>query len=377
VASAEWSVRGLLNPVITRSLIYGVNPFDLEQVLALVEKGKILNARFLEETWRGAWEERADNYQRIAETAIRTGSTLTARESYHFAARCMFSAYLINFAGIEDKKAVYHRYASLYEQSIALHEPSVRRVEVALDGKRILPAYLHVPRSDRKTACAVIYSGLGSSKEEMDTLARALVDRGVAALVPDMPGCGESLFDHGIKCGTLELNRAYSALVDFLEDQSAVDPTHIGAVGLCMGGGYAYTAASLDKRYAFCVDLFPLFISDVDPSIVPQWMKNSDWRTYQTGNISDIDFHQTMTPPAGNSPSCPYFLIYSAYDNWVGSDKVTELFDRVNCSDKERLVINEKPVFSTEQVITHTMPVGEQLHWVRSVMADWVARRCR
>jgi hypothetical protein len=36
------------------------------------------------------------------------------------------------------------------------------------------------------------------------------------------------------------------------------------------------------------------------------------------------------------------------------------------------MVIDTEPVFSTQQLVTHTMPVGEQLHWIRHIAADWI-----
>ena len=63
----QWSIRNLLNPVIARCLIYGVNPFDLEFVLRKMEEKPLLNARMLDDTWMSEWEKKAQHFISLAE----------------------------------------------------------------------------------------------------------------------------------------------------------------------------------------------------------------------------------------------------------------------------------------------------------------------
>jgi dienelactone hydrolase len=379
----EWSIRSMLNPVIARLLIYGVNPNDLESVLSVVEKQNLVNARLLEKTWLAEWEKKAARYQTLGEEAARKNRTVSAQEFFLFAAQCYYAIFLINQKNLEDKKRIYRQYAEFYQRSVSYHKEPVEMVEIPLGNGQALPAYFHHPRTSSgkvspntaKSPCVIVFSGLGSSKEEMRILAEPLVERGIAVLVPDMPGNGAALFERDIKCRLEQIQTAFVRLVDYLETRKEIHPKAIGSYGLCMGGGYAHRAACVDERYKFCVTLFPLFIARVEPGATPQWMKQGDWYNYQTGGIPGPDFLAEMEHLEAGELSCPYLFIHGEHDNWMTITSAMKLFDRAK-GEKEKIIIAEAPVFSNQQIVTHTMPVGEQLHWIRHTAADWIKDHC-
>src|SRR3989339_1098815 len=81
---------------------------------------------------------------------------------------------------------------------------------------------------------------------------RDLVRRGIACLLVDGPGNGESIrfrdlylrYDQEVPAG---------AAVDYLETRSDVDPKRIGVMALSLGGYYAPRSASFEKRFRACV----------------------------------------------------------------------------------------------------------------------------
>jgi dienelactone hydrolase len=374
----EWSIRGLLNPVIARLLIYGVNPNDVEYVLSNVETRKLINARLLERSWLEEWEQKAARYLAYGEEAVKKNNDVSAREFFFLAAQCYYAIFLINLKEITDKQRIYQRYADLYRRSIVYYKPPVEYVEIPLADNHTLPGYLHhgSPSSTGKNPCAIIFSGLGSCKEEMHMLARPLVERGISVLIPDMPGNGEALFMHKIQCNIRNLSTAFTRVVDYLETRADIKKEAIGSYGLCMGGGYAYRAAAVDSRYSFCVTLFPLLITKVEPGSTPQWMKQGEWVNFQTGGIPAADFMEEMRLLEEGKPQCPYFFIHGEHDNWMTLASAMQFFDKAQ-GEKERLIIAEQPVFFGRQAVTHAMPVGEQLHWVRHVVGDWIALKCK
>ena len=58
----KWPIRELLNPVVTRSLLYGVNPFDLEYVLKKVDKIEKMSGREIQSVWLGEWDKKIKKY---------------------------------------------------------------------------------------------------------------------------------------------------------------------------------------------------------------------------------------------------------------------------------------------------------------------------
>jgi dienelactone hydrolase len=374
----EWSIRNLLNPVITRLLIYGVNPIDVEYVVSTVETTKHLNARSLERSWLDEWEKKAKHYADLGTRAAYAGSDISASEFFFLAAQCYYAVFLVNFAGIEEKKRVYALYADFYEKSMSFSNAKVERFDIPLPGDSSLPGYLHLPTdtAGKSNACIIVFSGLGSSKEEMHMLARPLAARGITAFVPDMPGNGEALFSRNIKCRYKTLESAFKAIPETLAKKPGLEKAKFGVYGLCMGGGYAHRAASSNPIYSLCVTLFPLFITSVGADATPQWMRQGDWYEYQTGGIAPSDFLGEMRGLENGSLSCPFFFIHGEHDNWMTIEKAEKLFDNAR-GEKEKLIVTSEPVFSSGEKATHTMPVGEQLHWIRHVAADWILAHCK
>ena len=373
----EWSIRGLLNPVISRLLIYGVNAIDVEYVVSTVENTIHLNARSLETAWTREWEKKARQYLDLSDTALSKNRWTTAGELYMLSAQCYYAIFLINLASLEGKKKVYTQFADLYAKSLRCFNFHFEKIELTFGKQdKIITGYLHHPpkTSPDCNLCAIIFSGLGSCKEEMHMLASPLLERGVTVFIPDMPGNGESLISHGVSCNIEDLENVFKLIPDELTKRPELLGMKFGSYGLCMGGGYAFRAACIDHRYTFCVTLFPLLITRVKDGSTPQWMKQSEWAKYQMGHIPPETFLTEMQKLEEGTTNCPLLFIHGEHDNWMPLESALEFYSRAE-GHKEKLIIQTEPVFSNNQAVTHTMPVGEQLHWIRHVAADWIASR--
>ncbi|MGL1900676.1 MAG: esterase FrsA [Fibrobacterales bacterium] len=370
-APVEWSIRTFLAPVITRMLIYGTNPFDIEAILKEVENTNIINSNVLQKKWLALWETKAERYLNIAQNAETRGDTITAYDMYLQTAQCYYAVFLINFVKIEDKKNVYLQYARYYDKALTFLTTESKKVDISI-GETSVPAYLHFPEGEGPFPCTILFEGLGSCKEEMHILAMPLLKRGIAVLVPDMPGCGEALFDRDIKCRMVSILETFKSTMDYACALDMIDSERIGVSGLCMGGGYAYKAASLDKRFAWCATLFPLYIDQVDESVTPAWMRQGPAYNFQTGGVDAKTFVAEMGLGSEEKVACPYFLIHGRHDNWMTIDNALELHEKAT-GPKELLILEDEPVYYQGIQVTHTMPVGEQLHWIKHVFADWIA----
>jgi len=205
------------------------------------------------------------------------------------------------------------------------------------------------------------------------TLAKPLIERGIAVFVADMPGNGENIFSGNVKCRSHTVQLAFTKIVDVLVQRPDIKNDAIGTYGLCMGGGYAHYAASNDPRYKACATFFPLFITMVEKDSIPLWMRQGEGIKQQTGDIAPDDFMTEMEFLEQGSLSCSFLFIHGKYDNWMTLESATTLYDKAT-GHKEKIIIDEAPVFSNQQLVTHTMPVGEQLHWLKHVAADWMVK---
>lgn len=374
-AEATWSIRALLNPVCVRLLIYGINPFDLERVLRRVEQTHFRSARQLEDKWLAEWEAMATSWQQRSQRALEDGHRKTALALGLQAAGCRLAQCLINPGDLQRRREIYLNYANEYHRASQLFEVPVASVQIPLDGARHLVAHLHLPSGRGPHPVVAIFAGLGSCKEEMNTLARLQVERGIAALTPDMPGSGDSLFSNRISCGSANLSAAFHAIARFATQCSELDAARLGAMGLCMGGGYAYRACFEEARYRCCATLFPLFVNAVGDEVTPQWMKSGAWYDLQTGSANAVEFRQEVGWSDAYRIECPFFMVHSKHDNWMSLERAMVLYDHATSADRKLLIVEDEPAYASTDSVTHSMPVGEQMCWVGPVVADWVAEK--
>lgn len=369
----QWSIRNLLNPVIARCLIYEVNPFDLESILRKVEEKLLVNAKMLENTWVSEWEGKAAHFKELAENQRKKGNMQSVSEYYKLAAKCYYASYLLNSDEIENKRKVYEQLAFSYKEFIMNSDNREEEVLIPFGENTYLPGYLHLPDEEKYKApypCVIIFTGMGSCKEEVEIKARPLVNRGIAVLAVDMPGTGEALFQYDIKLSGDNVELAIEQIMAYLFKHPLVNPDKLGTYGLCMGGGYAYRAAAKYPEIKCCVNLFPLFVSMLEDNAIPRWMRQGKWAEFQMENGLQDKWMKDMGKLAEGNIGCRYLLVHSEYDNWMELDKTRKIFDKTT-GEKEEVIVHEQPVYATKESVMHAMPVGEQMHWIKIMAADF------
>ena len=371
-----WSVRELFNPVITRVLLYGANPFDNEYVLKRMEEINVISGKQIKGTWVSEWTKKADRYISLADKALEDGNKLSAEQYYRFATQCFYACYMINSDDIEEKRNVYEKLKTYYAKSLEYGTTRYEQMELEITDAKI-PGYLLYPDQEKFAApypCVMIYAGIGSCKEELDMLARPLLERGIAAMFCDQPGTGAALFDYGVTLSGKKIDETMRAMEAYLTACEDIDDQHLAAYGLCMGGGYAVHGAVISSKVQCCVSLFPLFLGASKMDSIPLWMKQGKWSNFQYGNSDGLeDFLGNMAILEQGTFDADYFMVYSPDDNWMSTQASETLFAMAQ-GHKESYLLDDKPSFASEETIMHAMPVGEQLHWVKIMAADWIKK---
>lgn len=125
--------------------------------------------------------------------------------------------------------------------------------EVAfLDGESRLRGTLHMPVSDTGCPAVVVLGGAerGPRVPVKRILAGHFADAGIAALIYDSPGTGQS---SGNALFQTKRDRVKEALAAhrFLEEQQGIRPEQVGIFGISEGAGIALLAAAEDPQVAF------------------------------------------------------------------------------------------------------------------------------
>jgi fermentation-respiration switch protein FrsA (DUF1100 family) len=183
------------------------------------------------DAWPDAWGDLADRYLRMADAA---NDLAARREAMRAAALAVHAAQLLLYEPVERKRALAHRAAALYRTVAPLLDPPSERIELLFRGAR-LPGYLSLPpgaSAARPVPLLLFFNGGSTVKEELNGWRAPFLERGMATLMLDNPGTGESW--EGAR-----FTPNQGALLDDLRRQMAARPAldgRIALVGVSLGG---------------------------------------------------------------------------------------------------------------------------------------------
>ena len=187
--------------------------------------------------WAGAWcklglayEARGDQLARQGAAGNEIGAMFYRAYDY-----CRIGRYPC--ASTPGKKEAYRHSLRLFRKAAQYFDLPLTVVELAF-GERKLIGYFQIPRGVTKPPVVFHWGGVDGWKEDRQHNSDALHRLGLATLVIDMPGTGES----PVRYLDPEAERTYSAWIDHLTQRTDVDGKRIGVWGGSFG---AYWAARL------------------------------------------------------------------------------------------------------------------------------------
>lgn len=116
-----------------------------------------------------------------------------------------------------------------------------------------IPVYHVFPanaRKDNPSPCVVIYTGLDGYRTELMVWAAGFVNNGVAVVILEIPGTGDS---PALRGDPESPDRQNSSLLDWLEAQEGIDATKIIVWGFSTGGMYAIRFAHTHRHRLLAV----------------------------------------------------------------------------------------------------------------------------
>ena len=216
--------------------------------------GRRLKARTPDNAaWHQEWDRMAREAEERAKAAQAKGRQITAAEAYLRASVYYFLGE--RFLSHEDpaKLAAYRSCLQCFDKGAPEIMPGIEKVTVPYEGSH-LSAYLLPAASGFAPPypAVVFFDGLDICKEMTAHYARELTRRGLACLVVDGPGQGETLRLQGIP-SRHDYEVPAGACVDYLEKRRDIDSSRLGVMALSMGGYYAPRCAAFEKRFKACV----------------------------------------------------------------------------------------------------------------------------
>ncbi|MER6957951.1 MULTISPECIES: serine aminopeptidase domain-containing protein [unclassified Streptomyces] len=216
---------------LTRLTDCGMDPADARRLLADTVAGL---------SWQDAAQILADTQLERARLAESSGHAVTARQARRFAAAALMFAQMAYQTDTPEKRELHARHIA---ETAAL-APEVERVEIPYrDG--VLAGWLCLPAGPPR-ATVIVWGGLSGWGAAYLPVADAYTARGLACLLAEGPGQGESRLRHGLYVDE-RVTDGFARFVDLVEADARLGGA-IGVQGVSFGGLFAAHLAAADAR---------------------------------------------------------------------------------------------------------------------------------
>lgn len=229
----------------TRMHDYGVLPDDVAAMQSATEDGA---------AWDVAAEALADAREAQARQAVRDGHRVTAVEAYRAAAADLVFAQMAFNTDVPRKRALYDRLSGVLSSVSDLLGDGFTKLELPFDAGRLVGWLVRPPGDALGTV--VVFGGQSGWGAAYWRHADALAARGLATVLAEGPGQGETRLRHGVRLD-VDVPAAYGTFVSHVLRDPSLGGT-VGMFGNSLGGLYAaLTAAADDRIRACCVNGAP------------------------------------------------------------------------------------------------------------------------
>ncbi len=268
----------------------------------------------------------------------------------------------------------------LREAAKHLKRPRLEHVEIPYGDTGLPAIYVHAEPANKsgKVPAVVFFDGLDITKEIQYFKGVAdLVARGIACLIVDGPGNGESIRFRNFYLRHDTEHYATPAF-EWLAARPEVDAKRIGVMAISLGGYYAPRAAAFEQRFACCVawgaqwkyrkiwaERFERIARAETPalSVASQhimWVLNATSQDEVLKKLEAFDLDGVV-----QKITCPFLLLHGEGDEQVPMSEAQACFDAVGSKQKTF------KVFTREEGGYHHCQIDNQ-SICSAYMWDWL-----
>ena len=342
-AAAHWGARFVANGV------------------ALTDFEDIMKQLTTYDDWCKAWSAYGAMHEQIGRQALAEKHFLTAGECLQRAAAYYHFGSFLFAHDPAQMKAAHKKQIECRQLALPHLAPPGERVEIPYQGK-ILPGILRKPVGVTKPPVVVMAVGLDSTKEETDAYEQPFLARGLAALVFEGPGQGESQYDIPIR-GDFEV--PVKAVLDYVETRGDLDRNRIGMWGVSLGGYYAPRATAFEKRIKACIALGGPFDFGAAFDSLPDLTRETFRIRSHSKTVDDArTVAQTLTlVGVAEKITCPIFIVNGRLDRVIPA------------ADAERLAREVKGPVVLMMIEDGNHIANNRAYRWRSQSADWMKEK--
>jgi dienelactone hydrolase len=267
-----------------------------------------------------------------------------------------------------------------------LARPRIEHVEIPFEGTSLPALLVHAQQppgaKPGRAPAMVFFDGFDITKEiQYFKGVPDLAARGIACLIVDGPGNGESVRFRGLYLRH-DTESYASAAYDYLAARPEIDPRRIGVMAISLGGYYAPRAAAFEQRFACCLawgaqwdywqvwkERFDKLDAGNSPSLSVPW-RHLLW-------IFDVDTREeAMKRLEGfrldgvvQRITCPFLLVHGEGDEQIPLEIAQKCFDAVGAKNKTLKVFSrEEGGYHHCQIDNVSIGVAYMWDWVEGVL---------
>ena len=265
-----------------------------------------------------------------------------------------------------------------------LKRPKLEHVEIPYEGASLPAIYVHAEPANRtgKVPGVVFFDGLDVTKEIQYFKSVAdLASRGIACLIVDGPGNGESIRFRNFYLRPDTEHYATPAF-DYLAARPEIDPKRIGVMAISLGGYYAPRAAAFEQRFACCVawgaqwdyqkiwrDRFDRIARAETPSLSVasqhiQWVLNANSQDDALRRLESFKLDGVV-----QKITCPFLMLHGEGDEQIPLPEARKCFDAVGSKRKTfKLFTREEGGYHHCQIDNQSICSAYMWDWLEEVL---------
>jgi dipeptidyl aminopeptidase/acylaminoacyl peptidase len=277
--------------------------------------------------------------------------------------------------------AVYMRGVEcLREAAKHIQRPRMEHVEIPYENTGLPAIYVHPEPASRgdKVPAVVFFDGLDVTKEIQYFKGIAdLAARGIACLIVDGPGNGESIRFRG-QYLRFDTEHYATPAFDYLAVRPEIDAKRIGVMAISLGGYYAPRAAAFEQRYACCIawgaqwdyqkvwrDRFERMARADTPSLSVAW-QHIGWVLNANSQAEVIKrLEPFKLDGVVQQISCPFLMLHGEGDEQIPLSEAQKCFDAIGSKQKTM------KIFTREEGGYHHCQIDNQ-SICSAFMWDWL-----
>jgi pimeloyl-ACP methyl ester carboxylesterase len=338
-----------------------------------------------DDAWFREWTREARTVEergreRIAEGSTTSGAQYLQRASayYHVGER------FLQPKSQEGNDAYMRGVNCLRDAATYIKRPKLEHLEIPYGGTSLPAIFVHAEPGNRsgKAPAMVFFDGLDVTKEIQYFKGVAdLAARGIACLIVDGPGNGESIRFRDLYLRH-DTEHYATPVFDYLAARPEVDSKRIGVMAISLGGYYAPRAAAMDPRFACCiawgaqwdyqkiwVDRFERLSRADTPSLSVaaqhiSWVLNASSQEDAIERLAPFKLDGVV-----QKMTCPFLMLHGEGDEQILLPEAQKCFNAVGSKNKTfKLFTREEGGYHHCQIDNQSICSAYMWDWLERVL---------